>query len=47
MIHILPIDWAYIKEDTQTGFAEVLDMWEGLTMASFDSLTEALDYLEG
>jgi hypothetical protein len=44
---ILPIDWAYISVDPETGFAMVLDMWEGLAMAYLDTLDEALDYCEG
>jgi hypothetical protein len=44
---ILPIDWAYISVDPETGFATVLDMWEGLAMAYLDSLDEALDYCAG
>lgn len=44
---ILPIDWAYIEVDPETGFATVRDAWDGLAMAYLDTLDEALDYCEG
>ena len=47
MIVTPPIDWAYIKVDSDTGFATVYDSWDNLAMAYLDSLDEALDYIEG
>lgn len=46
MVKSLDCDYAYISVDLETGFATVLDIWDGLAMAYFDSLTEALEYLE-
>ena len=47
MTVILPIDWAFIIVDEETGLATVNDIWEGKVMSYQDSLDEALDYIEG
>lgn len=45
MFTSFPADYCYVVVDLKTGFAKVLDIWDGLMMAEFDSLDEALEYL--